>query len=79
MKIFQKISTLIKSKRLLTLLLMIPFVAQAQSRPEMADALRSNGKIYVVVLVICTIFAGIILFLVALDRKIKKLERNQDK
>jgi len=45
----------------------------------MADALRSNGKIYVVVLVICTIFAGIILFLVALDRKIKKLERNQDK
>ena len=64
---------------MLTLLLLIPFVASAQERPEMADALRANGKIYVVVLVICTIFAGIILFLISLDKKIKKLEQNQDK
>ena len=45
---------------------------------EMADALRSNGKIYVVVAVILTIFAGIIVYLVRLDRKINKLEKHND-
>ncbi|GAB4092495.1 CcmD family protein [Flaviaesturariibacter terrae] len=51
--------------------------ARAQGgTPEMADAFRSNGKIYVVFAVILTIFAGIILYLVRLDRKISKLERN---
>ncbi|PZF73555.1 CcmD family protein [Taibaiella soli] len=58
-------------------LLLISFVSRAQGdNPEMADGLRSNGKIYVVVLVLATIFAGIIAFLVSLDRKIKKLEKN---
>ncbi len=42
---------------------------------EMADAMRSNGKIYVVVMVLATIFAGIIVFLVRLDRKIARLEK----
>lgn len=42
----------------------------------MADALRQNGKIYVVVAVILTIFAGIIIYLIRLDRKISKLEKN---
>lgn len=52
--------------------------AHAQgATPEMADAFRSNGKIYVVFAVILTIFAGIILYLVRLDRKITKLERTQ--
>jgi len=41
---------------------------------EMADAMRSNGKIYVVVAVILVIFAGLILYLIRLDRKINKLE-----
>jgi hypothetical protein len=51
--------------------------AHAQSNePEMADLMRSNGKIYVVVLVLATIFAGIIAYLVSLDRKITKLEKN---
>jgi len=66
-------------KYLLTLLLMLPVLGHAQGKVEMADTFRSNGKIYVVVLVICTIFAGIILFLTFLDRKIKKLERNGSK
>jgi hypothetical protein len=56
--------------------LLLPFASHAQQNVEMADTFRSNGKIYVVVLVICTIFAGIILFLVFLERKIKRLERN---
>lgn len=78
MKILQKIATFLKGKGLLTLLLLMPLFVQAEVRPEMADELRSNGKIYVVVLVICTIFAGIILFLIYLERKIKKLEQNHN-
>lgn len=64
-------------KCILTILLLTPAFSYAQERPEMADTFRSSGKIYVVLLVICTIFAGIILFLVYLERKIKKLEQNQ--
>lgn len=42
---------------------------------EMADRLRADGKIWVVVAVIAAIFAGIILYLVRLDRQIGKLEK----
>jgi len=53
-------------------------VAIAQdAAPAMADTMRQDGKIYVVVLVLATIFAGIIAFLVRLDRKISKLEKNK--
>lgn len=53
-------------------------VCMAQNtQPEMADALRENGKIYVVVLVLATIFAGILAFLVRLERKISKLEKQK--
>lgn len=61
---------------LVLIMLLLAAIAHAQSsEPEMADAMRSNGKIYVVVLVLATIFAGIILYLVRLDRKISKLEK----
>ena len=43
--------------------------------PDMASGLRSNGKIYVVVLVLATIFAGIIAFLIYLERKLHRIER----
>jgi len=43
---------------------------------EMADTMRSNGKIYVLVGVIAIIFAGITVYLVSTDRKISKLEKN---
>ncbi len=36
--------------------------------------MRSMGKMYVVVAVIAAIFTGIVIFLIYLDRKIKKLE-----
>ncbi len=45
-----------------------------ESQPEMADLLRSSGKIYVVVLVILTIFAGIILYMFRLEKNISRLE-----
>lgn len=55
---------------------LVPVLAQEGS-PDMADAMRKDGKIYVVVLVLATIFAGIIAYLVRLDRKITKLEKNK--
>ena len=42
---------------------------------EMADVLRSNGKIYVVVTVVVIILLGLFLYLFRLDRKISKLEK----
>lgn len=41
---------------------------------EMADQLRADGKIWVVVAVIAAVFAGIIIYLIRLDRQISKLE-----
>jgi hypothetical protein len=41
---------------------------------EMADVMRSNGKIYVVVAVIATIFVGLMIFLIRMDKKVQKLE-----
>ena len=41
---------------------------------EMADKLRADGKIWVVVAVIAAVFVGIIVYLVRLDRQIGKLE-----
>lgn len=50
--------------------------AQQGDSVEMADTMRQNGKIYVVVAVILTILAGIFLYLIRLDRKISKLEKD---
>lgn len=67
-----------KASILSVLLLLTASFAYAQpTEPAMADAMRSNGKIYVVVLVLATIFAGIIALLIRMDRKISKLEKNK--
>lgn len=42
---------------------------------EMADAFRADGKIYVVVAVVLVILAGLLTYIVLLDRKISKLEK----
>jgi hypothetical protein len=44
---------------------------------EMADLMRSNGRIYVVVAVVLTILLGLILYVVRLDRKLSKLEKEK--
>ena len=57
---------------------MIAF-AQGGSNDEparMADAMRSNGKIYVVVAVVVTILIGLFIYLITVDRKVSKLEKN---
>ena len=57
-------------------LLMASVIGFAQDKKvEMADLMRSNGRIYVVVAVVLTILIGLILYIWRLDRKINKLEK----
>jgi hypothetical protein len=60
---------------LFVLMLTLALPAAAQSGVEMADVMRSNGKIYVVVAVAGIVMAGILVYLVLLDRKIAAMER----
>ncbi|RFS18443.1 CcmD family protein [Emticicia sp. C21] len=60
---------------LLTLTLLFTTNLFAQQEVEMADKMRQDGKIWVVVAVIAVVFAGIIGYLVLLDRKISKIEK----
>ncbi|WP_165822287.1 CcmD family protein [Hymenobacter edaphi] len=46
-----------------------------EAGPEMADQLRQDGKIYVVVAVIVVIVVGLLAYLVSIDRKVSRLER----
>ena len=64
-------------KLLLFVSFLLPCVlwAQNETKVDMADTMRSSGKIYVVVAVILTIFAGIIIYLIRLERKLTKLEK----
>ena len=45
----------------------------------MADKMREDGKIWVVVAIIAVIFAGIIAYLIRTDRKLSKLEKQLKK
>jgi hypothetical protein len=61
--------------------LLTTFLVQAQDslrkeKPQMADAMRSNGKIYVVVTVLLIVLAGLFIYLISLDRKLSRLEKN---
>jgi len=64
-----------KKYTMASLLLMLHLALSAQDKAEMADVLRSSGKIYVVVLVLLTIFAVLGVYLFLLDRRIRKLEK----
>jgi len=59
---------------LLLLLCCTISMASAQDA-EMADVMRSEGKIYVVVAVILGVLTGLILYLVVMDRKVSRLEK----
>lgn len=62
-------------KTLLSLMFVFySLLGQAQS-VEMADTMRSEGKIYVVIAVVLIILIGLILYLVSIDRKLNKLEK----
>jgi ABC-type amino acid transport system permease subunit len=65
-------------KKLIAILTLISltFFTNAQD-VKMADAMKENGKIYVVIAVMLTILAGLVLYLIRLDRKISRLEKNK--
>lgn len=72
MKIIRKLLLLLPA-------LLLTMLAIAQDKPvEMADTMRSNGRIYVVVAVALTIMAGLILYVFRVDRKLSRLEKDSN-
>ncbi|WP_020595552.1 CcmD family protein [Spirosoma panaciterrae] len=73
-----RLSFLRKAPLAAFLLLSQPLFAQqpVADGVEMADRLRADGKIWVVVAVIAAVFAGIVIYLIRLDRQITKLEKD---
>lgn len=45
--------------------------------PEMADALRQDGKFWVVFAVIMVVLISIFIYLFSLDKKLTKIEKGQ--
>jgi len=66
-------------KILLSLLLLFSatlLFAQQSNDVEMADQMRSSGKIYVVIATIVIIFIGLAVYLFTIDQRLKKIERD---
>lgn len=57
---------------LLTLFFALPAMA---SDVEMADQMRADGKIYVVIAVLVTILLGLFVFVIRTDFKVSELEK----
>lgn len=72
-----RLSSLLKAPLAALLLLSQHVLAQqpVSNGVEMADRLRADGKIWVVVAVIAAVFAGIIIYLIRLDSQIGKVEK----
>ncbi|MBC7616411.1 MAG: CcmD family protein [Pedobacter sp.] len=64
-------------KNLIMLITTLGLFAQ-NNGVEMADALRSNGKIYVVVACIVIILVGLLIYLFSMDKRLKMLEKKSD-
>lgn len=52
------------------------FAQAGDTSVEMADRLRADGKIWVVVAVVAVVFAGLAVNLFRIDSKLKKIERD---
>lgn len=66
-----------KNKFIITLIaLFFSVFANAQNiQPQMADGLRADGKIYVVISVIAIVFVSLVSYLIYIDVKLRKLEK----
>ena len=69
---------MIKKKLFLLLSFLLPMLTYAQE-VGMADTLRENGKIYVVVIVMSIVIIGLFGFLLFLERKVSRLEKSAEK
>lgn len=72
----QKLKTNMK-KILFSLILMLATIQlfAQDNGVEMADKLRSDGKIYVVVACIVIILLGLLAYLFSIDKRLKKIEK----
>jgi hypothetical protein len=61
----------------MTLLTSFCLAQDEGNKVDMADTMRNNGRIYVVVAVVVVILLGLILYLVRLDRKISRMEKEK--
>ncbi|SEI41897.1 hypothetical protein SAMN05216327_101406 [Dyadobacter sp. SG02] len=52
------------------------FAQAGDNSVEMADKLRADGKIWVVVAVVAVVFAGLAVNLFRIDSKLKKIEKD---
>ncbi len=52
--------------------------SNAQGVNNQTDIMRSNGKIYVVMAVVLIILFGLFAYLVSVDRKISKIEKEKE-
>ena len=64
------------NKIIFCLLLTMSLITNAQD-VEMADTFREDGKIYVVVGVVLLVLAGLIVYMIKVENRIKKLEKNK--
>jgi CcmD family protein len=75
----RKEKTIYSMKKIITLLCIIlnsvQTFSQESNSVEMATGLRSSGKIYVVIAVISVIFIGLAAYLFTIDKRLKKIER----
>lgn len=72
------LSFLLKSNFLLFIAMLVSAACFAQRQDiEMADTMRSNGKIYVVVAVCLTILIGLFLYMANVDSRLRKLEKEK--
>ncbi len=62
----------------ITFLIFTVMQLNAQQDIDMADTFRENGKIYVVVGILSIVFSGIIIFLIRLEKKVARLEKEQN-
>ena len=77
----KKFFSLIAKRLTLTVMAILFYMisfAQGKTEVDMADTMRSNGKIYVVVAVCVTILIGLFIYVFFVDRKISRLERGKD-
>lgn len=77
MKKKQKFQNKIMKMYRIGILILLLFLQQGTvaAQAEGGDFMRNMGKMYVVVAVISVVFIGIILYLLKLERKINKIEK----
>ncbi|MBA4197306.1 MAG: CcmD family protein [Chitinophaga sp.] len=68
-----------KKISLLFCLMLTSIFSFAQDTTNSTDVLKSNGKIYVVMIIVIVIVTGLFIYLINLDRKVTKLEKESGK